>query len=142
MHDMSFQEKQISATLITTLILFGSYFVIAFETLFVEGKPDLGANLILLFSGAVVLMIVAQIIMHILFAVLGMSEKPDERDRLIELKATRISYFVLVVGVWVTASTPLFWSSVFLILNVMILAFMLSAVVGQVAQLVMYRRGA
>jgi len=140
MHDISFQEKQIIVTLISTLVIFGSYFVLSFNMLAQPEVPEF--SIIFIFMFAVAVLIAVQVGIQTIIAIFAKHEEPDERDQLIELKATRISYFVLVVGVWVTASTPLFWSSVFLILNVMILAFMLSAVVGQVAQLVMYRRGA
>ena len=140
MKDLSFQEKQIIFTLISALVIFGSYFVISFSMLAQPEVPEF--SIIFLFIFAVAVMIAVQVGIHTIIALFAKHEEPDERDELIELKATKISYFVLVVGIWVTASTPLFWSSTFMILNLMILAFMLSAVVGQVAQLVMYRRGA
>ncbi len=136
---ITFQEKSIIVTLTTTLIIFSGYFVTAFTMLAQPDVPE--ASIIALFIGAVVLMVAVQIGVHVIIALFSKHEESDERDKLIKLKATRISYYVLVAGIWATAVSPALWSSTFMILNLLILSFMLSAIIGQISQLVMYRRG-
>ena len=55
--------------------------------------------------GNVILVIVLQIVYMIVVAIFSKIEGPDERDRLIEYKAYKVSYLSLMVlgGIWVWA---------------------------------------
>ncbi|NJN54231.1 MAG: hypothetical protein HC804_05400 [Anaerolineae bacterium] len=65
----------------------------------------------------------------------------DERDKLIELKATRNSHYLFVVGFFISMGFLVFSTPTFVIFNLLILAFIASEVFGYFSQLYYYRRG-
>ena len=145
---MSFKEKSILGSLIITTGLFGYYFIVAFKV-FMAGTSGAIEDLPLILIAVVIAVVVVEIAYHALISVISRPESEDERDRLIDAKATRIAYFVLVAGclfaighttlsVYVddaVASNPLSTA------NLVLLAFILAEVVGFAAQLWFYRRG-
>jgi hypothetical protein len=91
---MSYQEKLICGQFLT-LVLVCSYLF---------GVLRIGVTLWMML-GAIILMIVLQIVYAILVAMFSKKEDRDERDRLIEYKAYKVSYLTLMVlgGLWVWA---------------------------------------
>jgi hypothetical protein len=70
------------------------------------GVPPLaqGAALIGYIIGLVIFLVVLQIIYHIVIGILwrrDAEERRDERDRMVVLKANRLAYYVLLVGLFV-----------------------------------------
>ncbi len=140
--NMSFKEKSIWISLIATIIIFGFYFSKTFPLF--RNFDDNNTEMVMLFIGVVILMIIVQIISHIVLAVFNRKDAEageDERDKLVELKATRIAHFVLITGVWLTASCLLITKSPLMLVNIMIFFFILSEVLGFIAQLFYYRKG-
>ena len=105
---MSFREKMAWVSIAVTLAVWGFYFF-EFSQLVSGGRATAG-DLMELFVGCVVLTIVVEIVLAI--AVAATSAKAanspaDERERLIELRATRIAYAILSVGVvFVALASP------------------------------------
>lgn len=134
----SFQEKSIWSVLLSLVGVFGYYF-------YRVSNPSLGdSETFGLFVVAVVVLVILLAVLHVGIAIHNTREASqggDERDTLIELKATRISSTVLSVGallsagLWLTDATPLNMAN----------AILLSLVVAEMAQCVMqlfyYRRG-
>lgn len=63
-----------------------------------------GAALIGYIIGLVIFLVVLQIIYHIIIGILwrrDAQERQDERDRMVVLKAGRLAYYVLLVGLFV-----------------------------------------
>lgn len=146
--NISFQEKSIWVALVVTILIFGSYFTFAFSA-FYEGISDPNADytklsaLIPLFIGAIVLISVILGFLHIFLAPAfnkATQIGEDERDKLIALKATRISYIILVFGIWVTGVNML-WLPPLVMLNILAFFFFLAEIVGWSKQLFYYRRG-
>jgi len=139
---MSFKEKSILGSLIITIIVFGYYFLQVFKT---TGSTLFEvANGISFFIGAVVLMVLLEIILHIILAITNKNESNqsnDERDKLIDLKATRISYYILVFGIFTVGVSMLFSFDTLLLANTMLLFFIIAEIVGFSMQLYYYRRG-
>ena len=138
---ISFQEKSIWISLVITILLFGLYFVMAFIVF--TNPYDPNTNLVGLFIGVIILYVIFQIVLHSLVAIVHKKEADkslDERDNLIELKATRISYFILVLGVWVTGTSMLPGSSL-MMAHIIMFFFVLAEIVGFLIQLFYYRRG-
>lgn len=139
---MSFKEKSILSSLILTIIVFGYYFLQVFKT---TGSTLFEVtNGIGFFIGAVVLMVLLEIILHIILAITSKNESnqcDDERDKLIDLKATRISYYILVFGVFMVGVSMLFYFDTLLLANTMLLFFIIAEIVGFSMQLYYYRRG-
>jgi uncharacterized membrane protein len=139
---LSFQEKSIWFSLVTTIVIFGFYFGRVFR-IFLDPRIP-GPALIGLFIGTIVLIVLVQIAGQTILAVANRREAEkgkDERGRLVELKATRISYFILVLGVWVAGASMFVSSAPLFMANIIMFFFILSEVVGYVAQLIYYRRG-
>ncbi len=105
---MSFREKSAWASIAATLLVWGFYFV-EFGRQVAGGNPSADA-LLGLFVRCVILTIVLEIALAI--GVAASSSKSanspaDERERLIELRATRIAYAILSVGaVFVALASP------------------------------------
>ena len=154
---MSFQEKSIWVCLAITLTVFGSYFIFAFDA-FSEAfsNQDAGESAfatIPIFIGSVIALSIIVAVVHVVLALVFSKEAEaggDERDNLIELKATRISYFVLAIGVVATGLSlafllPLTETHVLLLplgmANVIMFFFFLAEIVGWSLQLLYYRRG-
>ena len=139
---MSFQEKSTWVSLVVAILIFGSYFTIAFREL---SDPDAdNPKIIGFFVIAIVLMVIIEIVLHISLAIAfrkDAEKAADERDNLIELKATRISYFVLAFGVWIASISILMVESLLAMVNIIMFFFVLAEIVGSTTQLLYYRRG-
>ncbi len=140
--NLSYREKIIWASLISTILIFGYYFIQAFK---VFTNPDIeNISLLSLFLGVVIFITVIQVTLIITLSIVNRKEAKadgDERDKLIEAKATRISHFILSAGAWTTAFGILITSSAFILINVLILFLIISEIVGFSLQLFYHRRG-
>lgn len=139
---MTFQEKSIWTTLIVTIIIFGYYYYKAAVVFTDPAIPD--ESLIGLFSAAVFIVILSQIVLQGILAVINRREAEkgeDERDKIIELKAIRISYFILVFGVITTCISIFLIKSPMLIVNLIFFFFLIAEAAGMLIQLLLYRRG-
>lgn len=140
--NISFQEKSIWVSLVATILIFGFYFIKAFNVFSSANTPN--ESLIGLFIAVIVLSIVAQIVLQSVLAIAYRKEaegSEDERDNIIELKATRISYFVLAIGVWFAGFSIFAIPSSLATANIILFFFLLAEIVGFSTQLFFYRRG-
>jgi hypothetical protein len=105
---MPFREKTAWMSLVTTLAVWGYYFVAVVRALR-SGAPDGGA-LLGLFVGCVILLTVVQIIVSVVLAILspGAADAPaDERERAISLKAIRNAFVTLnALALVIALSSP------------------------------------
>lgn len=142
---LSFREKSLLISLITTILFFGIYFLKAFKEIF--HTKGYNPQLIALFIIITILIIVVQIISHIVISISSKKawedaqECEDERDRLIKSKGIKISYFVLSIGVWAVCLWMPFLKTPFVMANILMFFFVLAAVFDYVTQLVYYRKG-
>ena len=151
--NLSFQEKSIWGSLIITLLAFGYYFVTVLE-MWSQGTAG-AADVTGLIVGVIVAVVVVEIVYHILISIRPTPDPEDERDRLIEGKATRVAYFLLVCGALTaighgiaTHGTAEGWrSSVdgalspFITAHILLFSFVLAEVVKFCTQLYYYRAG-
>ena len=140
--DISFKEKSVWSSLIITVLIFGYYFARVFTALR-EPVPDTTA-IIRLFIGMVLFMIVIEIVTHIVLAITfrkEANEEHDERDKLIELKSTKISYWILISGVLITGVNMLTMTSPLVSVNILWFMFILAEVTGDITKLYYYRKG-
>lgn len=122
-----------------TSAVFGFYFFRMFKIL-TGGEMDKTETLIF-FVSAIVLLIIIEVVAHIFLTVVHRPETIDERDRLIELKATRIAYFFLVLGVFLTIGSIMMSLSPFMTAHIMLLSFVIAEMAKSISQLIYYRRG-
>lgn len=136
--DLSFREKSLWLMLFSLVGVFGFYFVTALPTDAVDVMPQQ----VVVFSLAVVVLVIAQIVGHVLIAVADRRSDTDERDRVIELKGTRNGAYVLATGTFFALCTALVTRGNFLFTHVLLGFWVLAQLVETGSQLVLHRRGA
>ena len=142
--DLTFQEKSLWASLLTTLILFGVYFVLAFQIILNPEVGDLPERFSIgaLFTITVIVVIVIETVVHTVLAITNRPDIEDERAKLISLKATRNGALILAVGVWISFAGLAFTGySSMLIAHVLLSSFILAEIVRFSSQLVYFQRG-
>lgn len=141
--DMSFKEKSIWASFFIILLVYSKYFSYVFQGL-AAGTIDKG-EISGLFIGAIITLIVYQIVFHIFLGILiakDPDEPSDERDHMISTKAGNVSGWVLGFAVFVIAAHVFIhdlnalWSA-----NLLMLALVVSQLSDYAMQLFYYRRG-
>ena len=99
--DMSFSEKSAWISFFSTLLIFGYYFFKLFGLSGADGEEASQAAVRLL-TQAVVLTIIVESVFHGMLAATNRKAAElgaDERDKLIELKASKLGYAILSTGV-------------------------------------------
>ena len=139
---LTYKEKSIWITMVATVLVFGFYFTTALN---VFRSPDIPeASLIGVFISVMVLTIIIQLVSQRALAVANRKDalaNDDERATLVDLKATRVAYFVLAIGIWMAGFNVPFIPSALAMANVMLFFFIISGLAGSAAQLVYLRRG-
>lgn len=140
--NLSFKEKNIWTSLIITLVVFGYYFARVFSA---SNQNTIDSSYFIeLFISVVVVMIILEIVSHIILAVIykkEVNESNDERDKLIELKGTRISYWILILGVFQAVAGLLMTKSPIMIANIILFFFVIAEIMGNSIKLYYYRKG-
>ena len=148
---MSYQEKRVAASLISALIVFALYAVYMFG-LHQDGRftdPDasalVGKSAFVLIGVSIVVSIVVQIGVTILHAIVTREcerSMTDERDKLIELRAMKITLIAFSIGylasMGVLALEMLLPYMVFVLI---LLSMYVANVLGDISKLFLYRRG-
>ena len=134
---VTFKEKSLWIQIVTLSLVFGSYFL----NLDYTGVDRFPPNLVFHFIGLLVLLTVLTILGHIFAAAFNEPENEDERDVIIELKATRIKAFLLASSIVITMLTSLTLQNEFVTLHLLLLFLVVSEVVEKAIQLFYYRQG-
>ena len=164
---MSYQEKRTLTMIITGILVLAAYCINALGQVrsgsVAQGDLKFWAVTMLVFVGiGIVATIIIQIIFHILLS-MGIAIKKefsgeksddkeigktielemveDERDRLIELKASRVGYIVAGVGFMAALISLVLRYSPVVMLNIVFIAFFIGSILEGFAQLIYYRRG-
>ena len=141
--NLSFEEKSTWVSLAIILIVFTGYFSQVYDGL-LNGTLD-RATVSGLFMGAVITVIILEIVLHIVIAAFNHKDADqhrDERDRLFTMKAGNISGWVLGIAVLMIAAHTFIqdldstW-----VANLLLFAVFVSQVTSYTLQLVYYRRG-
>ena len=140
---MSFREKTQWIALLAVFVVFARYFA---QALPAHG-PDIAPQDVVRFIGAIVLLVVLQVVGQAALAIASRREaargiQQDERDMLIGLRASRISLHVLGVAVFTALVTALTVPGNFAFVHVLFGGWVLAQVVELAARVAMYRRGA
>ncbi len=148
---MNFEVKNTYAGLASTVVIFSVYFAVVsgmYEAGRFEGAAGLallGKAILALMAGGIIVQIVMLVLANILFAILQNDPKPsfvvDERDKLIELRGLRVSYYVFGAGYVVSMIALAMGLSAFGVFNLLLAFCALSAWVEAILRLVMYHRG-
>jgi hypothetical protein len=137
---MSFREKSAWITLTSILIVFGIYFT--HVPRFFDPDPGEWQLLVigLCIASFVVIEVVAHIVLYLRFPKDARTPK-DEREHLIDLRATRLGAYVYVAGTFLAILTPHHGASGFAVGVFVLLAFVVAEFVNYAARIVFYRRG-
>lgn len=139
---MNYHEKSLWASLVSTTLVFGTYFFRAFRILM---DPEIADQaLIFQFILAVAVIVVLQIVIQTTLAIIDRKEAGaghDERDKSIELRTTHTSYIILVVGIWISAAAMLVQNNTILLINLLMFFFVAAEITSYVRSLLLYRRG-
>lgn len=147
---MSLKETRILVTLISTATVFAIYQIVVLgleaDGRFAgdDGTERIAQAILILIGVQIAATIVAQIVASIVHAVATGQEEPDitdERDKLIELRALRISFFIVGVGIVGTLAAMALGTEIFWVFNLIIIAMTVGDIVGNGIRLTLYRRG-
>ena len=139
-------ELPLLVSLLGVVMMFSSYCVYVFANL-----EDITGGL-QRFLGAVIALVIVEIIVHSLAAAQRAEGRYDERDKAIQRAASRWGYGVMAVGIWLVigqlALGMIFqqawinsYFSGYLLANVLFMVFIVSELVNITSRLLYYRRG-
>lgn len=150
---MSFQQRNITVSLVTFILILGFYLIRIFQLL--QTDSFISTNVFRLWGITVVLAIVATIVLTILahigsavFQVIKTGDEnpkiediQDERDKLIDLRGTQITYVASSLGVLVAMLTFVFGQPPLVMFSLLVFSGLLAQVIGDISRLMLYRRG-
>lgn len=147
---MSYQERKNIVSLIGTLFIFGFYCLYVFQT-YPEATQDStdtfrfwGAAILILIPVSIVAKIIISIVFNIIFRITTNEVEPsfaDELDKLIELKATRSSHYVFIIGFVLSMGSLVMDMPLYTMFIILIFSGFVSEMVGVITQIYLYRKG-
>ena len=150
---MSFQQKNITVSLANFTLILGFYLIRVFQM--VQGGSFNSANVFRLWGIIIVLAVVvtifATILTHIVSAIIQAiktgEQKPevediqDERDQVIDLRGTKVTYLVASIGVFLSMLTFVLGQPPLVMFTLLIFFGVLAQILGDLLRLNLYRRG-
>ncbi len=150
---MSFQEKNITVTLVSFTLILGIFLIRLFQMIQTESFNS--TNVFRLWGIVIVLAIfftiIATILTHIVSAIIQAiktgQEDPeidnteDERDKLIDLRGTKVTYFLSSIGVFLAMLTFVLGRPPLVMFTLLIFFGVVAQIIGDISRLYLYRRG-
>ena len=150
---MSFQQKNVTVTLVNFSLILVLFLIRIFQM--VLGGSFTSANVFRLWGIIIVLAVVvtifATILTHILSTIIEAirtgEEDPqiedfeDERDQLIDLRGTRVTYLVSSIGAFLAMLTFVFGQPALVMFTLLIFFGVVAQIIGDISRLVLCRRG-
>jgi hypothetical protein len=149
---MSFQERNITASLVTFTMILGFFLIRVFQM--IQGDSFNSTNVFRLWGIVIVLAVVVTILLTILAHIssgivqaIKTGEEPDitdiqdERDRLIDLRGTKVTYFITSIGGFLSMLTFVLGQSPLVMFTLLIFFGVLGQIIGDISRLYLYRRG-
>jgi hypothetical protein len=150
---MSFQEKNITVTLVSFSLILVFYTIRVFEMATDGGlnSTDLfrlwGITIVFSIIVTIIGMILTHIVSAIVIAIQTGDDDPDiedikdERDEIIDFKGTKITYTITSIGSFFAMITFVLGQSPLVMFALLVFFSLVAQVVGDVTRLVIYRRG-
>jgi hypothetical protein len=149
---MSYQEKNITVSLVSHLLIGVYYLSQLFEMQQVGGL--VAAKVFSLWAvvivGVIVVNIIGNILTYILLSIVHAIKTrsehvekyvEDERDHLIGLKGDQVSHIAFSIGVLIAMLTFAFGQPPLVMFSLLILSSILGEIIGDLSQLYLYRKG-
>jgi hypothetical protein len=142
---MSFREKSAWISFVSLFVVFGAYFTYIGMVLAGFARNRFGLFLIM-----VMVFIIAEVALHLVIATQSPREartRKDEREQLIELKATRTAFYVLLMSAFGSIGTAHLRLSdpddhLWLMMQAILFSVVLAEAVKFGREIVLYRRDA
>ncbi|NBI31107.1 hypothetical protein [Chengkuizengella marina] len=144
---MSYQEKSTIVSLITTVLIFGGCSIYVFQK-YQDGS--LNSTNVFSFYGAIFIFliivgIVNNIVRNIVLNIIATNEKEpsflDERDKLIELKATVIAHYVFITGFGISMGALVFDVQPLMMFPILFFFGFAASIIADISKIYLYRRG-
>jgi hypothetical protein len=147
---MSYQEKKNIVSIISTLLISALYIMYVFQR-YQDGGFHLmnvfrfwGAVILILILVSIAAKIIISIVFNIFYRISTNEKEPsfsDELDKLIELKATRNSHYMFILGFLLSMGSLVIDMPTSAMFIILIISGFVSEMVGGLTQLYLYRRG-
>lgn len=150
---MSFQEKNISVTLVSFTLILLFYLNRIFVMIQDGGLNSTGVFRLwgIVIVLAIIVTVVAMILTHVFSAIIvaietgdddpDIEDIEDERDKLIDLKGTKVTYLVSSIGVFLAMLTYALGQEPLVMFSLLIFFGLIAQVFGDIERLILYRRG-
>ena len=149
---MSYQEKNIAVSLVSHLLIVVYYLVNLFQMQQAGGlvSTKVFSLWAVVIVAAIIATILGSILTNILLSIVhaiktrtDQEERfiEDERDQLIGLKGSKVSYIAFSIGVLISMLTFAFGQPPLVMFCLLILSPILAEIIGDVSQLYLYRKG-
>ena len=149
---VSFQEKNITVSLVNFILILGFYLIRVFQM--IQGGSFNSTNVFRLWgiviALAILVTIFATILTHIVSSIIqaiktkkepDIEDIADERDKLIDLRGTKITYFVSSIGVFLAMLTFVLGQPPLVMFTLLIFFGVVAQIIGDGLRLYLYRRG-
>jgi hypothetical protein len=147
---MDSKEKQILVTMISMVLIFVCYSLYVYNK-YIAMNPGIlndfkfwGKSFLILIP----VTIVAQIIIHIIFSIINkivtnedMVTLSDERDKLIDLKAIRISHWIFTLGFLFSMISQVIGLPPYAMFFTLFASGFVSAIISEISKIYYYRKG-
>jgi cell division protein FtsL len=144
------KEKQILISLICYILILGFYSLHVYNK-YIAGNPDVMDDFKFwgkAFLFMIPVIIVAEIVIHIVFAIINKivtnEDIPtinDERDKLIELKAIKISHWVFGFGFVMAMGSQAIGMQPWVMFITLISSCLISTILESITKIYLYRKG-
>ena len=150
---MSHQEKNISASLVTSTLILGYYLIRILNMISTESLISTklfrlwGIVIVLTIFGTIITTIFTHIFSAIFHAIKTGDDDPkiedlqDERDKLIDLRGTKVTFIVFSSGVALSMLAFVLGQPALVMFSLLIFFGIFAQVIGDISRLVLYRRG-
>jgi hypothetical protein len=150
---MSFQQKNITVSLVNFALILGFFLIRVFQLIRAESFIAMNVFRLwgIIIALAIAVTIIATILTHIGSAVIhaiktgeektDIEDIEDERDRLIDLRGTKITYIVFSIGVFLSMLTFVFGQPPLVMFTLLIFSGLVAQIIGDTSRLILYRRG-
>jgi len=149
---MSFQEKNITVSLVNFSLILVFYLIRLLQM--IQNGSFNSTNVFRLWAiiivAAIVVTIAATILTHLVSAIIQaiqtqaepvIEDIADERDKFIDLKGTKVTYFVSSIGSFLAMLTFAFGQPPLIMFTLLVFFGVVAQIVGDIARLSFYRRG-
>jgi len=149
---MSYQEKNITVSLVNFTLILGFYLIRVFQM--IQGGSFNPTNVFRLWGIVIILGIVVTILgtilTHIVSAIIqaiktkqepDIRDIQDERDTIIDLRGTKITYITYSIGVFLSMLTFALNQPPLVMFTLLVFFGLLAQIIGDISRLYLYRRG-